>query len=278
MKRRYNSGKTSNKFSDSSDDSHLSAYLIICIIIILISGGTYLYYNDSQVKKHIDQNFCSIDHMSAMTVILIDHTDTLNAIQRTSLETRLWDVAKSIPKNSMIKVYAVGNTISDPLKPVLEACNPGDRDSVNDYTGNTKLAAQKYELKFKDPIMKSFRDVVSDRPDSESPIMESLQSVAVTSFIGENNKIAKKSLILVSDLLQHSDGFTVYKGLPEFEAFKKSAFWKTSKADFTDVEVKVYFLNRRSNASLQNAQLLKFWTIYFDSQGARLTNVIPVEG
>ena len=108
--------------------------------------------------------------------------------------------------------------------------------------------------------------------------MEAVQSVAVTSFIGEKNKRINKKLILVSDLLQHTSDFSVYGGVIDFERYKSSNHWKSVKSDLNDVEVELYFLHRDEESKLQNSHLRDFWIDFFEGQGAKVTRFLPIEG
>lgn len=278
MKNRFSHKKKQYKFKVSDDGGIFAGIIVIILTIAVILTGSFLYYKTYSEINNIGNDYCRKDKISAITVILIDHTDKLNTMQRASLEGRLWDDVSSIPKNSLLEVYSVGNTTEHPLVPVLNICNPGDENSVNNLTGNKLFAEKNYEEKFKKPIRDILGKIVNDQSDIESPIMESLQSISVTSFIGEQNKNAEKKLIIVSDLLQHSKSFSVYKGIPDFNTFKDTPYWRSIKADFKDVDVEIYVLNRSNAIALQNPRLLKLWTDYFENQYTTVKNVIPVEG
>lgn len=278
MKSRYSSAKSRNKFKKTSVNGRLAGSVAIFIAAVLVIAGIYIYFNAYQEMNKIGSDYCTKVNMKSITVILIDHTDNLNAIQRASLERRLWEVASSVPKNSLFKVYTVGNTEDNPLVPVLEKCNPGDEGSVSRVSGNPEFTKRKYESEFKNPIQNVLNKVIVDQGDNVSPIMESLQSLSVTSFIEEKYRKSEKRLILVSDLLQHSKGFSVYKEFPDFSALKNTAYWRSVKADFDNVDVKIYFLNRRNAGSLQTARLLRLWSDYFDNLNAHISGVTPIEG
>lgn len=108
--------------------------------------------------------------------------------------------------------------------------------------------------------------------------MESLQSVAVTSFVGEDGGVATKTLILVSDLLEHTEKFSLYKKIPDFEAYKESPHWRSVKADLSDVDVEIFTLRRDGLDLLQNNKLLGFWMKSFVNQGAHIRRTIQIEG
>ena len=259
--------------------SNVAAILIFFISFVIIVGLGYAYMTAQNIHDEVDpQTFCRKEKLAAITVILIDHTDTINPTQKAALEVRLWDVARLIPKNSKIKVYSVSSTSRKILKPEIELCNPGNGKETSNIIGNPDLADKRYEEKFKQPISKILDQVVNADAAKESPIMESLQSVAITSFVGQDKDVAKKKLILVSDLLEHTDKFSLYNTVPDFEAYKLSQHWRSVKAYLSDVDVEIYTLRRDGYDAVQNNKLMNFWTEFFTNQGAHIKHTVPIEG
>lgn len=277
MTKRYNSSR--NRKVKRNSRSNIIATFMFAASFAIIFGLGYLYFMAKNQVDEIDSaTFCHKGEPTAVTAILIDHTDNINATQKAALEIRLWDIAKSIPKNSVIRVYSVGGVAKQVLVPDIVLCNPGNGETVSSITGNKVLATKRYEQKFKEPITKILDRIVSGGTAEESPIMKSLQSVAVTSFVGEDKNISRKKLILVSDLLEHTSAFSVYKGVPDFESYKNTSNWSSVKADLTGVDVEIFFLRREGEERLQNVKLRDFWTKFIENQGASVTHFLPVEG
>lgn len=265
--------------SKRRNSSNIAAMLIFSLSFLIIGGLGYMYVTAETKSREIDpKTFCRNEKPIAITTILIDHTDSINPTQKAALEVRLWDIAKAIPKNSKIKVYSVKSTSIKILDPDIELCNPGDGKDISNINGNPELARKKYEDKFKAPISKILDQVVSAGAAKESPIMESLQSVAVTSFVGADEGVAKKKLILVSDLLEYTGKFSLYGAIPDFEIYKESSHWRSVKADLSGVDVEIYTLRRDGQDFLQSNKLLGFWRDYFENQGAHITRTLPIEG
>lgn len=278
MSKGYGSSRNSKR--KRANSSNLAALLIFALSFLIIGGLGYIYITTKNQYDEINsKTFCRKDKPTAITAILIDHTDNINPTQKAALEVRLWEVAQSIPKNSMIKVYSVRDTSKKILAPDIELCNPGNGKDSNNITGNTDLANKRYEDKFKKPISEILDRVVSASTSQQSPIMESVQSVAITSFVGEERGVAKKKLILVSDLLEHTEKFSLYnKDIPDFAVYKESSHWRFVKADLKNVDVEIYMLRRDGQDLLQNNKLIGFWTEFFVNQGAHITHTLPIEG
>jgi flagellar basal body-associated protein FliL len=277
MTRKY--GASRNRKNKRNSRSNTIAIILIIISCAIIGGLGSLYWAAKKQVDEIDSNtFCRKDKPTAITVILIDHTDNINPTQKAALEVRLWSIAKSIPKNSQIKVYSVESTSRKVIDPEIMLCNPGSSEDVSNITGNKNLADKKYEEKFKKPIRNILDRVVNAGASKESPIMESLQSIVVTSFVSDDEGDTKKKLILVSDLLEHTEKFNLYTGAPDFETYKASAHWRYVKADLSDVDVEIFTLRRDGNNVVQDNKLLKFWMDFLVNQGAHISRTVPIEG
>ncbi len=280
MARRQNYTKKHRRNGSSSISSQTIVAICITAITILLAGGLfYKIYNARSISNNINKTtFCRKDGSKEITVVLVDHTDKINIIQQTSIENRLWDEVKGTTKNSLIKVFDVGKVIDKVLVPEISLCNPGDELSVNEITGNKEFTKKHFENKFKEPINKILKRIIDSKIANESPIMESIQSVVVTSFIGNTSKDAKKKLIIVSDILQHSKEFSLYKEIPDFEQYKNSSHWKSVRSNMSGVEVEIFFLHRKEASAIQTSKLRDFWINFFESQGATVSHFLPIEG
>lgn len=257
---------------------------IILSILALIILGSFItaYVTKSQEASSISHDagtaYCHKDILPESTVIVIDHTDGINPTQKASLERRLWDVASNIEKNGSIRFYSVVLSDDKILSAEFELCNPGSEKDVSDWDGNKRLARKRYEKLFSGIVKEKMGEILSSDAASRSPIMKSVQAAVVNSFIGGENTAAKKRLVLVSDLLEHSSDFSLYDNAPEFETFRKGNYWPSVKADMKDVEVTIFWLNRKGAEKFQKPQLKTFWQLYFIEQGASEVRFIPIEG
>ena len=194
-------------------------------------------------------------------------------------KNRLWNYVKNIDKNNhQIHVFSVEKINEKIIEPIIKICNPGDEKEVSIWTGNKKITRLNFEKKFKEKIDKIFTDLLNKEASDKSPIMESIQSVAVSQLIKNENNDTKFKIILISDLLQNSENFSFYKGDFDFNKFYKSDNFRFLKSDFKNAEIELYFLNRKKDINLQNENLRDFWVQYFKAQEATVTRFLPIEG
>lgn len=268
----------SHKRSQRRSNSDTKKAVAIFSVGALLLGGLLFSFTaaKSEADKIDHDNFCHKDQLPEIVAVLIDHTDSLNTIQKASLETRLWDLAGGVAKNGAIRFFSVDNVSNATLEPNFTLCNPGSEKEVSEFTGNKRQARKRYKEKFANIIQKNLDDILTAKTADESPIMEAVQSVTVTSFLGEKNRSPVKKLILISDLLEHTSKFSLYNGIPDFEDYSKSDHWNAVKANMQGIDIQILYLNRGNDH--QNAKLKVFWQMYFLEQGAREVNFSPIEG
>lgn len=258
---------------------HTVLATVIFIISLSLLGFFAYQYKSAIDKSHsISENNCKNDGFPETIAILIDHTGSINAIQKSSLEIRLRDIANSVKKNGNVKFFTVESVEEGGLVPTVSICNPGSGDDVSDLTGNKRLADRKFFEKFESVLDNHLMRILNSAEANSSPIMKSIQSVYVETFLGEKNKSDSKKLILVSDLLEHTDDFSLYRNDINFENFSKGYYWPTVKSNMEGLDVEILFLNRAGNLDLQTPLLKLFWQLYFLEQGAQSVKFTPVEG
>ena len=274
----YKNPKSKKSKDDEIPWIAVGGFCLFAIALIFIFLTTYCSMQ-SQIENVDKENFCKIDKIDQITIFVIDTSDKLSQIQQTSLNERLWNYVKNIDKNNhQIQVFSVEKINEKILEPIIKICNPGDEKEVSIWTGNKKITRLNFEKKFKEKIDKIFTDLLNKEASDKSPIMESIQSVAVSQLIKNENNDTKFKIILISDLLQNSENFSFYKGDFDFNKFNKSDNFRFLKSDFKNAEIELYFLNRKKDINLQNENLRDFWIQYFKAQEAIVTRFVPIEG
>jgi hypothetical protein len=278
MAQRRRDGRRQRRSGRGGVNKNTQAIIILVVALVLLGGFLTTYFLAKEDASHISQDFCRADPMPEMTAVVIDHTDKINTIQKADLERRLWDIANNLDKNGKIQFFSVEKVGNSVLQPGLSLCNPGSEKEVSEWSGNKRLARKHYEEKFASLLKEKLEDILNAPTATTSPIMEATQSVVVTAFTGNSNTANKKKLVLVSDLLEHADGFSVYKGAPDFDDYRKGGHWSSVRADMSGIEVVILFLNRPGAENIQKRNLQKFWMDYFYEQGAKDVKFLLISG
>lgn len=243
------------------------AVAIFAVAVALLSGVFYLNAKFEANREKTDRaTFCQAGDIPEITAILVDHTDNFTPVQHEALRRYLRDAALDVRKNGMVQLYDVDSTKKSILQPKFFLCNPGDEgDLENQLARRASTVRRNYEDAFVKNLDAVLNELLAAKAADESPIMESIQSVAVTAFEGKDRAHAKKTLIVVSDLLQYTPQFSLYNTVPDFNEFKKRLAWQNLKMDMHGVDVKVMYIRRDRG---QSKELLPFWQRFFEEQGA----------
>jgi hypothetical protein len=246
-------------------------------LAIIVGAGVWLQFGRVDTDKTTG---CPKEGPASITAVVLDVTDNLGVIQQADLKAFMDEVRDQIPKYGRLDLYTVGTVEKHPLDVQFRACNPGSgKDVASPLTGNAVLADRAWRKRFADRLQDVLNRIVAGSPDAASPIIESVQSVSVTSFedVG-SRKAADTRLILVSDLLQHTKRASFYKGAPDFAQFKSTQYYREVRTEMHGATVTVSIIPRETKRNVQDRRLMQFWIDYFSDQGAIVDRWRPIKG
>lgn len=253
--------------------------LVLIALAILVAGGLFAASRYIQSKRPALDNasMCPVQGPAGLIVLLVDTTDPLNAIQQADLKNQLERLKDGMPKYYAIEVYTVSEPKEGLLKPLgARVCNPGNGRDASELTSNPRLIKERWEQRFSLPLEDLFTRMLVVPPAKESPIFESIQSVAVTAFGSVPDSTTHRTLVIVSDMLQNMPEYSQYREIGPFQQFQHSAYYQRIKPDLRGVGVELYYIRRDQNVQVGKHML--FWQEYFAAAGATLTHVVRLEG
>lgn len=257
--------------------SNVKGIVVLLLALSIISCVFVFNYTSKNIQEHTDSNLCRSDYLPSITAILIDNTDSYTPIQQEVLKNYFTELTQKIPKGGLVTLYTVGASDQAILEPKLEVCNPGSLDDVeNKLTKRASQIKKNYTTLFKDGIEKEIMNASLNSGAASSPIMESIQAIDAKVFRAPGRKDVRKTIIIVSDMLQHVRNFSLLKSVPKFSDYKKTSYWQSINANLKDVDVKILLIRRPAYASVQKRALQEFWYNYFLAQGAELSEFDPI--
>jgi hypothetical protein len=260
----------------------IGAALAVLVALVGVAGGAYVLSQRSYVATH-PETLCPIESAPAEIVaVILDMSDRLNEVQllsiRNHLNRLLYD---DLPRFAYVEAYAVQPRAGAVAAPVIGLCNPGTGDDLNRIYQNPELARRRWQQDFAATLSTKLEELLAAPDSVSSPIFEAIQAVAVRSFNKPEYDGVPKRLIVVSDLLQNVPGKDAggshYRGVPDFDAFKASAYFSEVRADLDAVRVHLYYMNR-SDQKIQGAEHIRLWESYFATQGATVLAVERIFG
>jgi len=270
------------RFSRRRRGSETLALKVIAIVVVVVVlfglGGIFWYVQGraAQLASLDPETLCPKSGPTSQFAVLIDRTDALTEIQGEALRRQITAWASAIPKHGSFKVYEVGHG-GALLQPVLAVCNPGDGSDQSAIDSNPKMWRARYEEKFQAPISAMLERMRLDEEAKTSPILEGVQAIVVKDF-GPDAPQGPKTLVIVSDLLQNQQGFSLYQGVPALDAFWATPYAASVRSNLAGIHAEVYPLHRMKAAAKQTDALGKFWIDWLERQGAQVDAFKSVPG
>jgi hypothetical protein len=254
-------------------------FILFFLVAAVSSAGGYWYWKARQAYVALDGvTLCPVDGPRAITVFLLDRTDPINAIQKEDLRNQIEAIVMDIPRYGKLEFYTVEPIEGRPLRPRYAMCNPGRGEEIDPTIANPRRVEEMWRSGYRVPLEEALDDIIEFGSASSSPIMESIQSVAVTEFGPGKRSDATLRLVLASDLLQHTRGYSHYRGIEDFERFRASPYYRKVRADLRGVEIELLYLQRDKQIELGARKHVTFWEDYFADQGALPARLHSVKG
>ncbi len=275
-RRRSRRGRRSGRLSNREKLQLGAAGFLAAVVLVLFVR--YVLLVPGPPERNPDTG-CPETGPSALTAIMIDATDRIGAISRADVLARLEEYVAASREDEMVlgfEARPVGEEIDEPL---LTVCHPGDPEKASEWTQNPRLIRRRLEERFRQPLEALFRDLLGRDEAPTSPLMESVQSVAVA-FLGREEYVdIPKRLILVSDLMQHSEYLSFFRQPVDYDAFARSRGADALGTDLRGTTVDILFVQREAHRRLRSTRgLAEFWGRWIEDQGGVVGPVFSVDG
>lgn len=253
-KRSRKSKKNRNSISSSG-----IAGLILGVIAIF-GIATFIFMRSTIVPPVIDEKtLCDTTRkIDSVVAILIDTTDQLSKASASHAEHYIDLLVSNLPSNSAIAVYEITDNTGGLIEPVISLCKPDDGSNANSIVSSPEIIRKNFQNKFSFPLREKLKIVMSNNESNTTPLIESIQSAVVETFL-EHNGATSKQIIVISDLLQHSDLYSFYREVPSFDGFVKKS--SETGRGFVDLKgIKMHFLVVPSKVPVGSRNdVIRFW-------------------
>ena len=260
-------GKLSNK--TIAGGAMIAGVTVILLVFVLLKPPSV---------ERDPKTLCRSEGPSAITAILLDRTDSFMPTTKSDLETRIWNLLDKIEENHEISLFAVDPTHGGSLDPIIKVCSPGDPENVDHLTQSEAIIRRNWQQKFRAPLEEELRKLLTNKEAKSSPIMESVQSVAIKHFQSTKRRDVPRRLIIVSDLLQNSDAISFYKNQPDFERFHGSPQARWLNPDLRDVEIELWLIQRKQRQQGDGEAVLQFFRSWLAEHGAEVRASVRTSG
>jgi hypothetical protein len=241
-------------------------------------GLVFTVYSVTRDRKALDPLTACPPSESSIVALLVDVTDPLTLAQRQDFLNQLERLRASVPRYGKLAIFQVDAASNELLRPVIERCNPGTAADVDEMTGNPAAVEEKYETLFKRPLDEAFGQLMNASGADRSPILESVQSVALTELKRPGAEGIPMRLIIASDLLQNTDRVSFYGKVPGSQELLSSDAFRVLRTDLSDIKVELWMLQRLDSEQTQPRTLVDLWDAVITEQGGTVTRAYNVSG
>lgn len=268
-----------NRRRRSRATSGLSHYILGGLLLLaaaaVATGFAYLKLT-TQAPPKLAADLCPVDGPTSMTIVLLDASDALPPIGRQQLMTELTDLAEATPDYGLFELRILEPDASGGAVK-FRACNPGDGSSVDALTGNKELARRKWMQGFKQPLERALAADLAGIPSDSSPIMATIQAIAVERFTGAKSDSVPKKLVVVSDMIENGRDYSQYRGDLSFARFRKSIAYKQFRTDLHGADLGIKYVQRQK-PPIDSVAHIRFWQEWIADNNGRFDGADRLQG
>lgn len=260
MARRRRTSRSRRRSGAGSGTTLLGAVLIVVGLSVI--GGIIWFVIDESSKPGVDiASLCPADGPTGHLAILLDTTDPVAATQLQAARSRIERLIDDAPDFTRVSFATVSPDAGLRRDSFRSLCKP-PRDA-SALTGNPRLVAKRYREAFLAPIAGHLDGLLAIPEAPSSPIIEALTEF-LTAIPGFATDDSPHNVVLVTDLVQHSDTFSFYRG-GDWASFAADGQTARLSRALDGAEVQILRLPR---PAAPTDVVDDFWVRYFDAQGA----------
>ncbi|WP_341368978.1 hypothetical protein [Yoonia sp. BS5-3] len=265
MARRRSSRGRRSKRKQRGGGSEWGWYLAIGLCLAIAVGIGIAASRLISASQIDEATLCHLGVQHDTTLILLDVTDPVNATQQARLEAFINREIAASPVDTMLAVGIVSE-FADNWGQMFAKCKPKSGDEANAIYENPAFIMARYQEEFIDQVASTLATAFAGDTENQSPIMEAMQAlVADVPEFGTSGSQAK--LIIVSDMIQHSDTLSFFRG-QDWADFVDSGGDRRLARNLQGVDIEILRITRAADNLPDRATIDGFWSRYFDLQGS----------
>ena len=255
----------------------------LLLLLAVASGGALAYFYFSAPARPIldARSLCPVNGPQGITVVLVDTTDDLPDTTRREVLGQLEDMITTLPPfyKLDIRVLDIPGARSRSL---FSKCNPGDGAGLSEWTDNPRIARLRWIEDFRKPAAMAVMSSVASARSNNSPIMAAIQDIAIDQFSGAANQNARKTLYVISDMIEYTRDYSQYPraGDLSFQRYKQSPAYLKFRTDLHGATVIIRYVNRQSNGQplLDGTKHMEFWKAWIEDNQGKFGGVKRLQG
>ena len=280
MARKRKSKRRSLPSAKNELPKKVGGILLGSFALAILAFGAWQFQSQKNLKRanQLDDNtLCPQSGPKALTVIIVDTTDHLPTPARIQIQRILREEWLGTQKQKLLEIRVIKPDQSGNDR-IFHKCNPGDGSGSNPWISNPEKIRKEWKRHFAAPLKNALNSATQQGEANSSPIMEALQRVSVELLEEYRSNSINKSLIVISDMLQHSPNYSHYRDDMSFQRFKQSIAYKDLKTDLQGTSVTIYYVQRLTKKRINSGQHIKFWIDWIADNNGRLEAAKKLQG
>lgn len=268
--------KRKKRKSESSSVFILFGILFAILSFAIIAGYLVLRTQASSEVALNEENLCPVNGPNSITAILLDVTDPISDITGLDLRNEFQSLISTISKGSLIQVYALTEKEGE-LELTFSGCNPGDGQSVSEWTNNPRIAQERWEKGFQRPLDEISKRLQSGDSGNQSPIMAAIQRINTEAFGPPAYKSLPKTLVIASDMIEHTAAYSMYREGPVYSKYEVSPASSMFRTPLQNVSLRILEF-QRPDLAFTDLDLANFWKEWVAGNSGQLTSFKRLQG
>ncbi len=217
-----------------------------------------------------DSNTCRADSPAPHLIVLVDGTDEILPVQQDAAINYVEQLVHAAPRGGRVSIYRLNETESDPVTLIETRCNLGRGAETNPLEESQGVAEARFHVQFEAPLRRAFEGSVVGGNANASPILEALQRIAVeTARDANGGRRGDVYLLILSDMIQHSNCLSHYREQPDFETYQQRDCYRLLRASLNHAQVCVRVVPRANRSNVQSQGYVEsFWARSFRDMDA----------
>lgn len=241
----------------------LSIVALGIVLIVAVAIFLFMLMRANAVPK-LDEALCPIDGPASVTAVLLDVTDPISEITKVDLKRQFQRAVAAVEQGGLIEVYTLTDE-EGKLTRTFRGCNPGDDKNADVWISNPKMIQTRWQEGFDRPLKEVEKRIGEGAEARRSPIMAGIQRIVIESFSDPKGEGKFKALYVASDMIEHTDAFSIYKSGPDVEAYENSTAQDRYRTPLDGIGVK--FLVFQRETTKPTSGLPEFWLHWVQTNG-----------
>ncbi|MGH8549766.1 MAG: hypothetical protein ACRERU_14420 [Methylococcales bacterium] len=244
--------------------------------IILVLGLLIASWSDPAASRSPESN-CDEGLVPGHAVtFFMDFTDPVGEAARMEAEHTLHRYRDELEQGDRLTVFALHAPAENQdavLAPIFSACKPQPPSTANRWIQNPAKIKERYKVTWHEPLT-GIAAVLAQNDSAKaatSPLLMKLKEIS----IAREFQAQQRTLVLYSDLLEHTPLFSMYDTQPDFAALQAKGFAPLDvEGLFRNTEVRITRLANPEHRKQQTPVIERFWVDYFTAAGVGATGIV----